>query len=92
MFEISPNVPADTQRLRLTVGAPPGTISVTYVMDGEEVGSVSASPWALWWTLQEGDHELVAVATLVDGTQQTSAAIPFRVVEYEPPQSREASP
>jgi 1A family penicillin-binding protein len=92
VFEISPNVPVDTQRIRLTVGAPPNTASVTYFMDGQEVGTVSASPWSQWWTLEAGDHELIAVATLADGTQQTSAAIPFRVLEYEPPQTHDVTP
>ena len=33
-------LPADTQRLRLTVGAPPGTQSVTYLLDGQPLGTV----------------------------------------------------
>jgi membrane peptidoglycan carboxypeptidase len=92
VFEISLSLPAETQRLRLTVGAPPNTISVTYVLDGQEIGTVTTAPWSLWWTLTVGDHELVAVATLADGTQQTSASIPFRVVEPEPPQTHDVSP
>lgn len=88
VYEISPIIPADAQRLRLTTGVPEGTQTITYLMDGEALGTVSESPWALWWTLAPGDHELVAQATLADGTVETSAAIPFSVTVYAPPQTR----
>jgi membrane carboxypeptidase/penicillin-binding protein PbpC len=84
-FEISPITPRDTQRIRLTVGAPPGTQSVTYMIDGEVLGTIEDEPWELWWILEYGAHELVASAVLADGTQETSAAIPFRVTRYVPP-------
>jgi membrane carboxypeptidase/penicillin-binding protein PbpC len=84
-FEISPITPIETQRLRLTVGVPPGTQSVTYIMDGEVLGTVDSEPWVLWWTLEYGEHELVATALLGDGTEQTSEPIPFRVTNYAPP-------
>jgi hypothetical protein len=87
VFQISPVLPAETQRLRLTVGAPPGTTNVTYELDGAVLGTADTAPWELWWTLQAGEHELVATATLADGTQETSEAIPFWVTTYAPPQS-----
>jgi 1A family penicillin-binding protein len=87
-FQLSPMLPIDAQRLRLTVGAPSGTQAITYVMDGVELGTVDRSPWTLWWPLEVGDHELVAHATMSDGTTQTSTPIPFRVLAYAPPQSR----
>jgi 1A family penicillin-binding protein len=92
VFEISPITPIQTQRLRLTVGAPPGTRSVTYHMDGEALGTVDAAPWDLWWTLAYGPHELVAEATLVDGTTQISESIPFRVTSYAEPMSHNVGP
>ncbi len=88
VFQLSPVTPLETQRLRLTVGAPPGTLAVTYLMDGEELGTVPAAPWVLWWPLELGEHELVARAQMADGTTQTSAAIPFRVTTYVPPEMR----
>jgi membrane carboxypeptidase/penicillin-binding protein PbpC len=87
IFQISPIIPAASQRLRFTVGAPPETRSITYTLDGETVGTVDASPWSLWWTLQQGDHELVAQALMADGTTLTTDAIPFSVTTYAPPQS-----
>ncbi|MBZ0275163.1 MAG: PBP1A family penicillin-binding protein [Anaerolineae bacterium] len=88
VFQISPVTPLDNQRLRLTVGVPPGTETVTYWMDGERLGTVEAAPWALWWTLALGSHELVATAQLADGTQQTSDPIPFTVTDFVPPEAR----
>ncbi len=87
IFQISPMLPPETQRVRLTVGAPAGTRSVTYQLDGQAIGTVNASPWDMWWPLQYGDHQLAAVAQMQDGSTQTSAAVPFSVVTYAPPQS-----
>ncbi|MBL8118439.1 MAG: hypothetical protein JNJ78_12995 [Anaerolineae bacterium] len=91
VFQISPQIPLETQRLRLTVAAPPETRSVTYLMDGQELGTVASAPWALWWQLEFGAHELLATAILADGSSQTSSAIPFSVTYYEPPESRGAA-
>lgn len=90
VFEISPLVPLDTQRLRFTVAAPPNTQSVTYFLNGEELGSSTNAPWVVWWPLQLGRHELVAQAALADGTIDTSEAITFRVTQFAPPQSRDS--
>lgn len=88
VFQISPVTPRETQRLKLQVGAPPGTQAVTYLLNGETLGTVETAPWEWWWTLEQGEHELVAEALLADGTTQVSAAIPFRVTTYAPPESR----
>ncbi len=85
IFQLSPLTPADTQRLRLTVAAPSGTQSVTYRLDDQVIGQVDASPWVLWWQLALGEHELVATASMSDGTGQTSSPIRFSVTNYTPP-------
>jgi penicillin-binding protein 1C len=92
VFQVSPVTPIDTQRLRLTVGTPPGTESVTYLLNGRELGTVSNEPWELWWTLELGDHELIAQAVLNDGTTQISDPINFRVTDYVPPVSHDVTP
>jgi penicillin-binding protein 1C len=88
IFQISPMTPEATQRIRLTVGTPPGTRAVTYLMNDQVLGTVDEEPWALWWTLEPGDHELVAQALMADGSLTTSAPLPFRVTVYAPPESR----
>jgi penicillin-binding protein 1C len=90
VFEISPLVPLDTQRLRFTVAAPANTQSVTYFLNGEVLGSSSSAPWVVWWPLQVGQHELVAQAALSDGTLDVSEAITFSVTQFTPPQSSNA--
>jgi hypothetical protein len=92
IFEISTVVPPETQRIRLTVATPPETQRVEYVLDGQVIGAADHAPWELWWMLVEGDHELMARATLADGTIQTSAAIPFSVTVYQEAQSYEVGP
>ncbi len=87
VFQLSPLLPADGQRIRLTVGAPPSTQSVTYLLDGETIGTVDAEPWALWWPLELGSHELVARALLADGTIVETEPRPFRVNGLVEPQS-----
>ncbi len=84
IFEISDITPIDTQRLRFTVGTPPDTTEVLFVLNGRPIGKAYESPWEMWWTLELGVHELTAVATLADGTEQESSAILFSVVEDDP--------
>ncbi|KXK14548.1 MAG: putative penicillin-binding protein [Chloroflexi bacterium OLB15] len=87
VFELSPLLPGESQRIRLTVGAPANTRRVIYRMDGVALGEIDAAPWALWWPLELGEHELVAEALLADGSTLLSDPIPFRVVQDAPPQS-----
>lgn len=88
IFEISPVVPIETQRIRLNVGVPPETVSVTYLLNDEPLGTVTEAPWALWWTLAVGDYELVAEAARADGTTQRSDPVIFHVVLPAPPEAR----
>lgn len=83
IFELSPLIPASSQRLRFTTGTPQGTVRVDYLLDGTLLGTSDASPWELWWQLSLGQHQLIARATLADGTTEDSTPIPFSVVEDE---------
>jgi membrane carboxypeptidase/penicillin-binding protein PbpC len=87
IFRLSPLLPYASQRIRLTVGTPPGTESITYMLDGVALGTVESAPWALWWALVPGEHELVAQAVLSDGTTETSAPLPFTVTTFAEPGS-----
>jgi membrane carboxypeptidase/penicillin-binding protein PbpC len=82
IFELSPLLPRAAQRIKLTVGAPPQTQSVTYYLDGEALATVTAAPWAHWWPLELGQHELTARAQLSDGTILEARPIPFSVVNW----------
>lgn len=85
IFQLSPVTPQSSQRLRLTVAAPPATRSVQYEIDGSLIGEAASAPWVVWWPLELGQHELVAVATLNDGSLQRSLPVPFTVTNYAPP-------
>jgi 1A family penicillin-binding protein len=87
VFRLSPLLPLDGQQIRLTVGAPPDTVTVRYTMDGVLLGEANEPPWELWWVLTPGTHELVAEAVLADGTVTTSAPLPFRVNSFAEPES-----
>jgi membrane carboxypeptidase/penicillin-binding protein PbpC len=84
IFRLSSRLPASSQRILLTAAAPQGTQSVTYLLNGVELGTVEDVPWALWWTLTPGDHALTAQALLADGSIQTTEPLPFSVNESAP--------
>lgn len=91
IFQLSPVLPFESQRVRFSVSVPPGTRQIEYVLNGESVGAASAEPWWAWWPLAPGDYTLEAVATLADGSTQRSPAIAFRVTSYVPPEERARS-
>ncbi len=87
IFEISPVLPINTQRLRLTAGVPNDTVAVTYTLDSVNIATVTDAPWSHWWTLDIGDHVLIATATLTDGTEVSSDPVLFTVLDHEQPES-----
>lgn len=87
-YQQSPAQPEATQRLRFRAAVAPGTVSVTFTLNGQRVDTVRQAPYETWWILQIGDYELTATATLSDGSTQTTAPVRFSVVEFEEPGSR----
>ncbi len=83
VYELSQQVPAEAQRLRLAALAPAGTVSLRFLLNGEDVGGAERAPWQAWWTLEAGQFTLVAQATLSGGEQQLSPSIQFSVVEKQ---------
>ncbi len=91
VFRLTPLLPADQQRIRLTIAVPTHTASVTYWLDGAELVVVADKPFDYWWVLQPGEHDLYAVATLDDGSTVTADTVHFRVGAWVPPDERPAS-
>lgn len=81
VFEISPIMPRETQRIRLSVGAPPDTESVTYWINDEALPSVESAPWNAWWPLELGAHEVLAEVRLSSGEIERSETVYFTVVD-----------
>lgn len=81
VFELSPILPTSAQRLRFRVGYPPDTVSVTYVLNGETLSTLTSAPYQAWWELALGQYALTATAELADGTQLTTDPLYFSVVQ-----------
>jgi len=60
---------------------------VVFILNDEEIATDTSAPYEQWWQLAVGDYRLRIVATLADGTQETSEEVTFRVNEYQPPAS-----
>ena len=61
------------------------------MLNGQAVVTVDAASgqvFETWWPLEVGNYELSASAQLSDGSTQTSASVPFSVVDYLPPSQR----
>ena len=90
-FEISPITPIETQRLRFSVATPLDTVSVAYYINGSLHDTKTDAPFDAWWQLDVGEWELIAEATLADGTTLRSDSLYFTVVDYEPAEPRTVS-
>ena len=90
-FEISPITPIETQRLRFSVATPLDTVSVAYYINDNLHATKTDAPFDAWWQLDVGDWELIAEATLGDGTTLRSDSLYFTVVDYEPAEPRTVS-
>lgn len=79
VYQLSAGVPRDTQRIRLTLEAPPDAVRTEYLINGE-VFSESAGGW---WALVPGEYVAVGRATLADGSTVESAPVRFSVLDVE---------
>lgn len=90
-FEISPITPIETQRLRFSVATPLDTVSVAYYINDSLHDTKTDAPFDAWWQLDMGEWEIIAEATLADGTTLRSDSLYFTVVDYEPAEPRTVS-
>jgi 1A family penicillin-binding protein len=90
-FQLTPLLPEDLQRIRLTVAVPTNTTRVTYWLDDEMVAAVDQDPFDVWWPLYPGDHDLYAEVELDDGRTLTTDPVHFRVGVWIPPDERPSS-
>lgn len=81
VYELSAQLPSDSQRIRLAAMAPADARSVRFLLNGEDVGGALRAPWQAWWALQTGQYRLAARAELADGSLLESQALEFSVVE-----------
>ena len=69
VYYLSPELQA--QQLMLRATAPPGTKSITFVVDGAPAGTVPGNNARLVWPLTAGTHTVTAAATIGGGTTAT---------------------
>ena len=83
VYRLSPAVPAGSQQIRLIAVAHVALERVTFVLNGRPVGIVSAAPgrrsYELRWSLQPGQHQLVAVGQTSAGQEIGSEPLFFQV-------------
>ena len=80
VYQISPRLPRPSQQVPFQVVAAGPLQSVTFSLDGQALGTVSAAPFELWWALTPGRHTLQAQARLADGQSVTSDEVQFEVL------------
>ncbi len=80
VFQISPRLPRASQQIPLRVLAARPLEAVTYLLNGQPLGTVAAAPFELWWTLAPGTYTLQAEAVLAGGEPAQSGPVGFVVL------------
>ncbi|MDW8299534.1 MAG: penicillin-binding protein 1C [Anaerolineae bacterium] len=96
IFQLTPVIPREAQRIKLSVAVPSGTREVSYWLrsaDGQEmlIATVYNEPYWAWWQLELGNYAIIARARLADGSEQESEPVRFRVIAYVAPDQRPPS-
>jgi penicillin-binding protein 1C len=80
VFQISPRLPRASQQVPLRVVAARPLEAVTYLLNGRPIGTLTAAPFELWWTLEAGTYTLAAEARLEGGEAARSGVVEFVVL------------
>lgn len=79
VYRLTAGLPADTQRLRLEAASGLALVEVTFYVDGEAVGIVTESPFAVWWALRAGTHTVWAEGVTAAGERILSERVAVEV-------------
>jgi len=79
VYHISSAVPREQQQIQLTAVARVPLAQVTFLLDNRPIASVEY-PFEVYWALQPGRRQLVAVGTTAEGDQLRSAPVAFEVL------------
>ncbi len=85
VFRLSPQVPPETQQIRLRVVAPKDTVRVSYFLDDGLLATLTEAPFEYWWPLEVGAHTLYAEMRLPNGEVLTTEPVSFRVKAWDTP-------
>jgi membrane carboxypeptidase/penicillin-binding protein PbpC len=79
VYQISPRLPRESQRVPFRVISASPISTVTFLLNDTPVGSVTASPFELWWPLEPGTFQLKARAALASGETVETESVGFVV-------------
>ncbi len=79
IYELSPALPAEAQRLRIVAVGPPDLRAVVIYLDGAPLAELTDPPFEVWWPLEVGQHTLYAAGITPSGQRLLSSERLFTV-------------
>jgi penicillin-binding protein 1C len=79
VYQISPALPLDAQKLKISAVAPAGVHDVTIFLDGAPLAQLGGPPFETWWILVTGKHEVYAEGIDAKGNRVKSETVSFSV-------------
>ncbi len=79
IFRLTPDLPAEQQKIAIQAVGEAGLSDVSLWVDGELVARLSSAPYQAWWALTPGSHQAWAEATRANGEKLTSLVVSFSV-------------
>jgi membrane carboxypeptidase/penicillin-binding protein PbpC len=80
IYQISSLLPLAGQKLLIAAAGPPGTHSVSFLLDGKNLSTIQHAPFHVWWLLSSGKHTVQAVGYSENGERLESQPVTFSVV------------
>jgi penicillin-binding protein 1C len=80
VFQISPRLPRESQRIPFRVYTSQPLSEVTFLLNDEPLGTLTDSPFEWWWPLAPGTFRLQALARLASGETVITEAVSFTVL------------
>lgn len=80
VFQISPRLPRESQRVPFRLYTSQPLSEVTFLLNDQPVGTLTASPFEWWWPLAPGAFRLQAQARLASGETVVTEAVSFTVL------------
>jgi membrane carboxypeptidase/penicillin-binding protein PbpC len=79
VYQISPGLPIESQKLKITAVAGAGVREVTIYLDGAPLARLDGPPFEAWWIIAVGKHEVYAEGVDLNGKRVTSEVVEFAV-------------
>jgi hypothetical protein len=79
VYQISPRLPIESQKLKITAVAGAGVRDVTIYLDGAPLARLDRPPFEVWWIIAVGKHEVYAEGVDSSGKRVTSEVVEFAV-------------